>query len=63
MIQAIPSALNKNSADSVKFAICRESGETGAASGVELAGKVEILLLSIPMLENVLNIVGELLNI
>ena len=42
--------------------ICRESGESGTANGVELAGKVEILLLSIPMLDKILSIVGELLT-
>ncbi|MBR7098337.1 MAG: hypothetical protein IKC59_02890 [Clostridia bacterium] len=41
--------------------LCRESGENGAASGVELAGKVEILLLSLPLLNEVLEIAKGLL--
>lgn len=41
--------------------LCRESGENGAANGVELAGKVEILLLSLPLLNEVLEIAKGLL--
>ena len=43
--------------------ICRESGESGAANGVELAGKVEILLLSLPLLNKILDVVSELLSL
>ena len=43
--------------------LCRESGENGAANGVELAGKVEILLLSIPLLNRVLEIAKQLLAV
>lgn len=41
--------------------LCRESGESGAASGVELAGKVEILLLSLPLINEILATAKELL--
>ena len=42
--------------------ICRESGESGAASIVELTGKLEILLLSLPLLEEILTAARELLS-
>lgn len=40
--------------------LCRESGEGGAASGVELAGKVEILLISLPLINELLSTAKEL---
>lgn len=40
--------------------LCRESGEGGAASGVELAGKVEILLVSLPLINELLSTAKEL---
>ena len=43
--------------------LCRESGETGAANGVELAGKAEILLLCLPLLGEILDTVKELLAV
>lgn len=41
--------------------LCRESGENGAAAGVELAGKVELLLLSLPLLGQILEITKKLI--
>ena len=35
--------------------ICRESGESAIAEGVELVGKTEILLLSLPLLREILS--------
>lgn len=43
--------------------ICRESGENGAASTVELTGKVEILLLCLPLLEEILSAARTLLSL
>ena len=43
--------------------ICRESGENGAAGTIELTGKVEILLLSLPLLEEILSAARELLSL
>ena len=40
--------------------LCRESGENGAAGGVELAGKVEILLLCLPLISEILSTAKEL---
>lgn len=42
--------------------ICRDCGEAGTASKVELAGKIGILLLSLPLVRDILQIAGELVN-
>lgn len=42
--------------------ICRESGEGGIASGVELVGKIEILLLCVPLMEQILDMAKSLLE-
>lgn len=42
--------------------ICRDSGESGLASWVELSGKLEILLLAFPLIRTVLETVGQLLG-
>lgn len=41
--------------------LCRECGEAGVAGGVELAGRVELLLLALPLIEEILSTVRELL--
>ena len=41
--------------------ICRDSGEGGTASGVELIGRLEILLLCLPMIEDILSVVKEVM--
>ena len=43
--------------------VCRDSGETGLATWVETAGKLEILLLSFPLIRTVMDTVTELLGI
>lgn len=43
--------------------LCRESGESGVANGVELAGKAEILLLALPMIGEILSAARELLSL
>ena len=43
--------------------VCRECGEGGIADGVEWIGRVEILLLSLPLLERLLSLSGELLRL
>lgn len=43
--------------------ICKECGENGISTGVELAGKIEILLLCIPLINEILTLAGELLSI
>lgn len=43
--------------------LCRESGESGIANGVELAGKVELLLLALPLISEILSTARELLSL
>lgn len=43
-------------------AICRDSGEAGVASWVETVGKLEILLLSFPLIRTVVDTVVALLG-
>ena len=43
--------------------ICRSCGEDGVASGVETVGKIQILLLSLPLMKELLEIATTLLNI
>ncbi len=42
--------------------ICRDSGEGALAGWVEMAGRVEILLLSFPLIRTVMDTVAELLG-
>ena len=42
--------------------MCRDCGEGSAASGVELIGRIEILLLCLPMFEAVISTVSEVLS-
>lgn len=42
--------------------LCRQSGEASLASGVELAGKAELLLLALPLLRELLSVAGTLLS-
>lgn len=42
--------------------VCRDSGEAGLATWVETAGKLEILLLSFPLIRTVLDTVALLLG-
>ena len=42
--------------------ICRDSGETGLAGWVEMAGKLELLLLSFPLIRTILDTAVSLLS-
>ena len=42
--------------------VCRDSGEVGLATWVETAGKLEILLLSFPLIRTVMDTVADLLG-
>ncbi len=42
--------------------ICKEAGETAMAGQVEMVGKAEILLLSLPLLTKLLGVVQEFLS-
>ena len=41
--------------------LCKDAGESAIAAKVELAGKVAVLLLSLPVFEYVLDLFGQLL--
>lgn len=43
--------------------VCREAGQTAIASKVELAGKAAVLLLCLPMFEELLQIALTLINL
>lgn len=47
----------------VASAICRDCGEGGLAGAVEFAGKVEILLMSLPMIERLLKYTAEIASL
>ncbi len=58
LVRALAVALTvKISAD-----ICRECGASGVASALEVAGKLEVLLLAIPLLRRATEMVGELVG-
>ena len=40
--------------------ICRDAGEGGIGSGIELAGKMEILILCLPLVEEIFSIAKNL---
>ncbi len=42
--------------------ICNECGESSAATGVELAGKLEILILCLPLLNDLLGVAKAMLE-
>ena len=42
--------------------ICRECGENSIAFGIETVGKIEIVILSIPVINNIISISRELLE-
>ena len=43
--------------------VCRECGEGGIAGGVELIGKIEILLLALPLIREILSVAERLLSL
>ena len=42
---------------------CRDSGETAIAAKIEMAGKLAIVLVSLPLFRGVVDIVTELINL
>ncbi len=46
----------------VAASVCRDSGESGLAGWVEMAGRLEILLLSLPLIRTVLDVIADLLG-
>ena len=47
----------------VAAGICRDGGEGSLATWVEMAGKLEILILSLPLVEHILDAAKELLGL
>ena len=43
--------------------VCRDSGESAIAGKVELLGKTEIILLSLPLLHDLLRVAGEVMSV
>ncbi len=43
-------------------AICRDAGEGSLAGGVELAGKIEILILCLPLIKRILGYASEMIS-
>lgn len=43
--------------------ICKDCGEGGIANGIELIGKIEILVLSLPLIDDILELAGRLLSL
>lgn len=43
--------------------LCRECGESAAANGMELIGKIELLLLSLPLVNEILSGAESLLSL
>ena len=43
--------------------VCKECGENGIAGGIELIGKIELLLLSLPLIDDILELAGRLLSL
>jgi stage III sporulation protein AD len=41
--------------------ICKESGEGGIASAIELIGKIEILVLALPLINDILTVAKNLI--
>lgn len=44
------------------FDICKDSGENALATQIEIAGKLCLILISLPLFESLLDIVTKLLN-
>ena len=42
--------------------MCRESGASSIAFGIETVGKIEIVILSLPLINNIISMAGELLE-
>ena len=46
----------------ISSSVCRDSGEAGMAQGVETVGRAEILLLAVPLLEDLFDMAKEILT-
>ncbi len=63
MWQLLLKALGITVITEVAAGICRDVGESGMAAWVETAGRLEILILSLPLITEILTMVKELLAV
>ncbi|MBE6553281.1 MAG: hypothetical protein E7666_02950 [Ruminococcaceae bacterium] len=47
----------------IAASVCRDCGEGSVADGVELVGRIELLLLSLPLIAEILNAAQELMRL
>lgn len=60
-VQALLKALGIAYVTELSAALCRDTNETSLAAGVELAGKAEILVISFPLLRQMVEICTNML--
>ncbi len=60
-LSAMMKALGIVLAGQIALGVCKDAGETALASGMEFAVKTGVLLVSLPLLEELLSIVREVL--
>ncbi len=47
----------------IAASVCRDCGENSVAEGIELVGRIELLLLSLPLIAEILNAAQELMSL
>lgn len=63
MWQLLLKALGLSFVTEIAAGICRDSGEGGLATWVEMAGKTALLVLALPMIREVLLLAGDLMGL
>ena len=61
-IEAMIKALGVAFITHICATLCRDCGENGLASGVEFAGKLEILMLCAPLISKVIGYVSQMMS-
>jgi stage III sporulation protein AD len=61
-ISSILKALGIAALTQISADVCRDCGEGSAASGVELIGRLELIILCLPLIENIIASVGEVIS-
>lgn len=62
MINIILRALGISYISEIASSICRDSGENGLAASVDLVGKIELIVISFPMIKQLIEICTSLLE-
>lgn len=60
-VSSVLKALGIAAITQISADVCRDCGEGSAASGVELIGRLELVILCLPMIENIIASVGEVI--